>query len=57
MPLACKTTKSPNIQANIGKLLSMSFSDTKKRAENRIRTDDPRITNALLYQLSYPGKV
>jgi hypothetical protein len=27
-----------------------------KRAENRIRTDDPRITNALLYQLSYPGK-
>ena len=26
-----------------------------KRAENRIRTDDPRITNALLYQLSYPG--
>ena len=24
-------------------------------AGNRIRTDDPRITNALLYQLSYPG--
>ena len=27
----------------------------KNGAENRIRTDDPRITNALLYQLSYPG--
>ena len=26
-------------------------------AGNRIRTDDPRITNALLYQLSYPGLV
>jgi hypothetical protein len=24
-------------------------------AGNRIRTYDPRITNALLYQLSYPG--
>ena len=24
-------------------------------AGNRIRTDDLRITNALLYQLSYPG--
>ena len=24
-------------------------------AENRIRTDDLRITNALLYQLSYLG--
>ena len=34
--------------------------DTRKRlfrngAGNRIRTDDLRITNALLYQLSYPG--
>ncbi len=26
-------------------------------AGNRIRTDDLRITNASLYQLSYPGKV
>ena len=25
--------------------------------ENRIRTDDLRITNALLYQLSYLGKI
>ena len=29
----------------------------KNGAENRIRTDDLRITNALLYQLSYPGKL
>ena len=28
----------------------------KNGAENRIRTDDLRITNALLYQLSYLGK-
>ncbi len=27
----------------------------KNGAGNRIRTDDLRITNALLYQLSYPG--
>ena len=27
----------------------------KNGAENRIRTDDLRITNALLYQLSYLG--
>jgi hypothetical protein len=27
----------------------------KNGAGNRIRTYDPRITNALLYQLSYPG--
>ena len=27
----------------------------KNGAGNRTRTDDPRITNALLYQLSYPG--
>ena len=26
-----------------------------KKAENEIRTRDPRITNALLYQLSYFG--
>ena len=28
----------------------------KNGAENRIRTDDLRITNALLYQLSYLGE-
>ena len=31
------------------------FDPKKNGAGNRIRTDDPRITNALLYQLSYPG--
>ncbi len=29
--------------------------DIKNGAENVIRTHDPRITNALLYQLSYLG--
>ena len=28
---------------------------SKRKAGNRIRTDDLRITNASLYQLSYPG--
>ena len=42
-------------------LILLSVACTWKRLEsiggagNRIRTYDPRITNALLYQLSYPG--
>ena len=41
---------------DISKLVrDLIITQMTKRAENRIRTDDPRITNALLYQLSYPG--
>ena len=63
-----KTLKSTiNITGNNNKLNSLfielnsnshhhSFILKKNGAENRIRTDDLRITNALLYQLSYLGK-
>ena len=34
---------------------SLAFCGRVDGAGNRIRTYDPRITNALLYQLSYPG--
>ena len=63
-----KTLKSTlNITGNDNKLNSLfielnsnshhhSFNSKKNGAENRIRTDDLRITNALLYQLSYLGK-
>tara|TARA_B100001248_G_scaffold262503_1_gene258900 strand:+ start:4016 stop:4222 length:207 start_codon:yes stop_codon:yes gene_type:complete len=36
-------------------MLSEILTLTHKKAGNQIRTGDPRITNALLYQLSYPG--
>ena len=42
-------------QSPAGPILS-GFPAILDGAGNRIRTDDLRITNALLYQLSYPGK-
>ena len=47
-----------NLLDSITTLLGISKLVTiNKESENRIRTDDPRITNALLYQLSYPGVI
>ena len=34
----------------------MGFKCNALRATDRIRTDDPRITNAVLYRLSYSGQ-
>jgi hypothetical protein len=39
-----------------GRLKSPSYLKTLHGAAERIRTSDPRITNALLYRLSYRGK-
>jgi hypothetical protein len=43
-----------NRQADTGRRRAEK-TDPRSGAGNRIRTYDPRITNALLYQLSYPG--